>query len=413
MNNDNWRSFYTKKLLLKPFGNISWISLAAGFTIGALTDIYPRASFAVFGVLTLIFAGIKTWQIIGSRRRSELAGWDEFLRDPNKYAVDIVAQSNEHFLVVGQAIETLPHPALNTRADISDVGWDSEELILNDLQEEFDSKSLLKSVGGFKEFDPPNGRKYCLVDTSFITLDSPALAFDLRYTNYFTLKSVLPALAQNSQLRAEYASLQPSLNHIPHSLCLHYILRFSDGEILCMRRHPKAAYHANLWSFSGEEQLSDLDFELPNPAQSFFQRTFCEEVLALRDQSPSTLAERWVTASTIVKSMRLWSIFVEEQIFNFSLLGFYQLSVDKEEFASLHNNLVNRGIGARDKEGDFFIASPSMVKNLLFTGKCVVQGLFTNEAQTLEVQSLHPTSRYRVFRLLRALNRKPLEPGQK
>jgi hypothetical protein len=77
------------------------------------------------------------------------------------------------------------------------------------------------------------------------------------------------------------------------------------------------------------------------------------------------------------------------------------------------NDLVNRGMGTRDKEGDFFIASASMVKNLLFKGNCVVQGLFTDESQTLEIQTLHPTSRYRIFRLLRALNRKPLEPDSR
>jgi hypothetical protein len=103
-------------------------------------------------------------------------------------------------------IEILPHPALNTRADVNSI--------------------------------------------SLVTLDSPALVLDLQRTDYFTLMSILPSITQNSRLRMKFGSLHPPLNHIPHSFCLHFVVRFSDGNILCMRRHPKASYHKNLWSFS-------------------------------------------------------------------------------------------------------------------------------------------------------------------
>ena len=48
--------------------------------------------------------------------------------------------------------------------------------------------------------------------------------------------------------------------------------------------------------------------------------------------------------------------------------------------------------------------------NITFQKQCVVKGLFTLEPQTISAETLHPTSRYRIFRLLRAINRKPIEP---
>jgi hypothetical protein len=396
-----WRLSRIKRLLRNH--QISWLS---GFTLGALTNIYPKPLFLIALIFLMLFA----IQAMRSQRRSDLSGWDELLREPDEHAANLVAHANEHFLVVGQVIEILPHPALNTRADVNSIGWHPEEVVFNDTQQKFADKEILEKVGGYQEFDPPNGLKFCLYDTSFVTLDSPALVLDLQRTDYFTLMSILPGITQNSKLRMKFGSLHPPLNQIPHSFCLHFVVRFSDGNILCMRRHPKATYHKNLWSFSGEEQLSDSDFYFRTTGLSLFQRAFCEEVLALRDQSPATLTERWAIASPLVKNMHLWSIFLEEQIFNYSAFGFFQLEVDTQEFVSFHNELINRGIGTRDREGDFFIASSSMIKNLLFKNHCVVKGLFTLEPQTISGETLHPTSRYRIFRLLRAINRKPIEP---
>jgi hypothetical protein len=410
MGKNLWRIFRTERLLREHGGFVALITWLGGFTLGAVTNIYPKPLGLIGGAITLLSILLLVIRVIRSEKRSDLSGWDDFVREPDEDAVNLVGHANEHFLVVGQAIEILPHLALNTRADVNNIGWDPEEVVFNDTQQKFADKEILEKVGGYKEADPPNGVKFCLSDTSIAILDSPDLVLDLQRTDYFTLMSILPSIKQNSKLRMKFGSLSPPLNQIPHSLCLHFVVRFSDGNILCMRRRPKAAYHKNLWSFSGEEQLSDSDFIFKTTGLSLFQRTLCEEVLALRDKSPATLAERWAIASPLVKNMRLWSIFLEEQIFNFSVFGFYQLEYDTQEFVSFHNDLINRGIGTRDKEGDYFVASSKMVENLLFKNQCVVQGLFTPESQTLSAETLHPTSRYRIFRLLRAIHRKPLEP---
>jgi hypothetical protein len=347
-------------------------------------------------------------EAVRSEKYSEVSDWEVTLCKPSKGAAAVVAKANEQFLVVGQVIEILPHPNLGKRASIGDLGWSPAEVEFNDLQQQFEAEEILEKVGGRKKFDPPNNVKFSLSGVSFVTLDSPFLTLDLKRTDYFTVRSVLSALAAKPELRIELGAVDPASNRIPHSLCLHYVVRFSGGEVLCMRRDPRSAYHGRLWSFSGEEQLSASDFNYGSPGLSLFQRAFCEEVLTLRDESP--LGERWDIASSIVEDMSIWSVFIEEEIFNFSLLGLYQLKMSVTEFVSNYTRLASRGTGSRDREGDLFVVSQDMLKALLFDGECSAQALFANEAQTVREENLHPTSRYRIFRLLRAVYRRPLKP---
>ena len=242
---------------------------------------------------------------------------------------------------------------------------------------------------------------------SYVVSDSPRLGLEVSRTDYFTLRSVLPLVRGDASVRAEFGSLSPETNRIPHSLCLHYIVRLFDGKVLCMRRDKRAAYHASRWSFTGEEQLSDLDFTSVHAMQALFRRSFCEEVLALRDETP--LDERWEIAEKLVQSTALWSLFVEEGIQNWSLLGFYQLRCDAAELVAEHNRLVDRGIGTRDLEGAFYVVPHEALTELLVKGSCTATGLFSGEDVTVAAEDFHPTSRYRIFRLLRAVNRGSLQ----
>ncbi len=382
---------------------------ATGFALGAITGIYPWPSVVAFGSITLLIGGVALFNTVRASQIKGFTAWELSLRDPDNDASAAARRSNEHYLVVGQAIETIPHPQLNSRAALELLGWDPADVDLIDRQTKYETAELSTRAGGLKEFDPPNGVKFALVGTSYITSDSPHLSLETERTDYFTLRSVLPFLKSDSSVRSEFGSLDPSVNHIPHSLCLHFITRFSSGDVLCMRRDVRAAYHGGLWSFSGEEQVADRDFEVATPCLSLFQRTFCEEVLALRDETP--LDERWRIASPIVQTMRLWSVFVEERIHNYSLLGLFQLNCEPKEFVTLHNDLVNRGVGTRDREGDCYLVRHSDLLRLLVEGRCNATPLFMGAETEVLAENLHPTSRYRLFRLLRAVNRKPLEPG--
>ena len=383
------------------------VSLTAGYAIGALTNVYPWQAFILFCGIAAVLASFAIFNFVWSRQIKGLTPWELSLRDPDNNAAAAAARANEDHLVVGQAIEVISHPEINSRFELSKLGWRPEDVEIRDLQLCFDATSIVENSGGLKSFDPPNGKKYSLVETSFVTSDSPHLALSTKSTDYFTIKSILPTLRCNPAIRAEFGDLNPTLNRIPHSLCLHYLVRFANGDVLCMKRDSRAVYHGDRWSFSGEEQVSELDFESDTPCLTLFQRTFCEEVLPLRENRP--LVERWREASPIIERMALWSVFLEEEIHNFSLLGFYQVNCDPEEFCAYHKDLVAKGVGTKDTEGKYYIARESDLIGLLVAGNCMVSPLFaaTEKVEVL-AQNLHPTSRYRVFRFLRALNRGPL-----
>jgi len=398
------RNILTSLRGVKAFPVLAW---AAGWALGALTNIYPVPAVILSGCMAIVFGAIALLNFMRANQIQGFTGWELSLRDPDNDAAAAVARSNEHYLVVGQAIEIIPHPQLNSRASLGELGWSPADVELTDRQILFAADELLAQAGGLKSFDPPNGIKFSLVGTSYVTSDSPRLSLSTARTDYFTLRSVLPFVKSSLSVRASFGSLDPPKNQIPHSLCLHYIVRFADGDVLCMRRDIRAAYHGGLWSFSGEEQVADRDFEAGTPCLSLFQRTFCEEVLALRDEAP--LEERWGIASPIIRHMALWSVFLEERIHNFSLLGLYQLNCEWDSFVELHNRLVNRGIGTRDREGECFRVHSSDLLNLLVDGRCRAFSLFTGSEAAVRAENLHPTSRYRLFRLLRAVKRRPLD----
>lgn len=383
------------------------VSLAGGYALGALTNIYPVPSVVLFGSVTVLVGIVALLNFIRSSQVKVFTAWELSLRDPSNDAAAAVARSNEHYLVIAQAIEIIPHPQLNSRAALTDLGWNPAEVDLMDRQTRFGVEVLLDKAGGLKSFDPPNGMKFSLVETSYVTSDSPRLSLSTERTDYFTLRSILPLVTGDRNVREEFGSLEPSRNRIPHSLCLHFVVRFANGDVLAMRRDRRAAYHGGLWSFSGEEQVADHDFKAGTPCLALFQRTFCEEVLALRDEAP--LEERWQIASPVVEKMALWSVFLEEGIHNYSLLGFYQLNCNPDDFLKLHNSLVDQGIGTRDREGECFLVRDEDLLYLLVDGYCRASPLFQGRVSEVRAENLHPTSRYRIFRLLRALKRGPLQ----
>jgi hypothetical protein len=294
---------------------------AAGAAVGVLVSWYPVVALVVFVIVLLLLGGAVVVNSYRSNQSSQLNTWELSLRNPDNDAAAAVSRSGEYYLVVAQAIEVIPHPQLNTRASIESLGWDPADVELVDQQSKFDISELAELAGGLKEFDPPDGRKFSLVETSYVTSDSPRLILATQRTSYFALRSVLPLVKADWLVRAKFGRLNPAQSRIPHSLCLHYVVRFASGDVLFMRRDKRSPYHGGLWSISGEEQVDKRDFLEPIPCLALFQRSFCEEVIALRDEIP--LSERWKIAAGVIESMRLWSVFVEENIYNYSLLVSY------------------------------------------------------------------------------------------
>lgn len=381
--------------------------VASGWAVGALTNKYTDYAAFVFCAIALVLLVSFVRDYLRSHAIQGPTNWELTLRDPTEDALRACERANEHYLVMGDAVELIAHPQLNSRSTLTDLGWPPQAVAIRDRQAPFDASSALRAAGGLKAFDPPNGEKYSLVSSSLTLTDRPTLSLSVAGTDYFTIRTVLEAVRKGSVDRAQLGSLESGSNHIPHSLCLHFVVRFASGEILFMKRDKAAAYHAQRWSCSGEEQVAAEDFTHPNPCLALFQRTVCEEVLPLREKAP--LETRWSIAQPLVESMALWSVFLEAGIHNFSLLGFIQLACEPEDFVETHRRLVADGTGSRDKEGRYFTAQPEQMKRLLIAGDCTVQPLFgAKVAARISAQDLHPTSRYRIYRLLRGLDRGPL-----
>lgn len=379
-----------------------------GFVLGGFGNIYPFQSLIIFLIVAcfvLLKFGLDEFQ--ASRKVKINATLEEVLRSPHPETLSYARSFEESHLIVGKVIEVIPHPYIYTRAKLTEMGWDPAHIVVKEHQKKFNAKEFLKAIGGQKEFDLPNRAKYSLVEAKGANTDNPTLSLELQQTDYFTVQSAVQQIQVDPSLLVKFGNIEPSKNKIPHTLSLHYVVRFIDGEVLICRRDEGIRYYPGAWSFSGEEQFSEFDSHAKHPIESLFQRAICEEILPLSDTG--ALKENFEIVKEIIKSMSVMSVFFEQEIGNYSLMGLYQLNIDKEDFVELYQRFVNEGAGNRDREGYLYVTSQKELQHLLFHGSCEAKNLFNQRTVTLQEDDLHPTSRFRIFRLLRAIQKRPFE----
>lgn len=376
------------------------------FLLGSVAATVWWQGVAAVGLAILLVAVAR--RLLQLRRAQELTAFEHSLRQPDPDATARLRAENEHFLVFNKAIEVRAHPNLGSRTNVYGLGWSPDEISVTFDHVQFDASDILARTGGLAEFDPPNGRKFSVVDRPLLGTDTD-LALNLQETNYFTIRSVIRDLP--FARRREFGSLDPQKNRIPHSLCLHFVVRLADGSVICLRNETRKAYAQDTWSISAEEQIKENDVTASSPVQTLFRRAVLEEVFGLSDDGVP-VDERWARIADDVRCIRIWSLFVEENINNFSLLGFCQLICDPAGLKATIQRLANEGVGVRDLEGKLFTTSRTGLERLLIIGDCTAMGLFSSDKELLAAEQLHSTSRYRAFRLLRALNGGPLAPPQ-
>lgn len=382
----------------------TWI---VGFALGGLTNIYPKECLVLFIILTCVYVLKIVWEEHQISLPTHPNNFEKILRAPDENTVDYAKTFEESHFLVEKIIEIIPHPYLHTKAKLTDMGWQPRTIAVKETQKKFQTKKFLQTIGGIKKFDLPNRVKYSLVNALGANTDSPTLSLELQHTDYFTIQSAMAALKVSPSLLSSFSSIVPKENKIPHSLSLHYIVRFTDGAVLVTKRDEGIRYYPGAWSFSGEEQLSEFDVKAQYPIDSLFQRAFCEEILPLSDTD--SLRENFEKAKESIESMSVMSVFFEQEIYNFSLFGVYQLNIDAEDFVELYNKFVNGSSGNRDREGSLFLVPQKELFDLLSQGKCMAEGLFNHRSVTIHQDDLHPSSRYRIFRLLRAVNKRPFQ----
>lgn len=358
------------------------------------------------------------------------------LLQPHPDAEAHARSKGERGEVCDYCVEVFPHPALACVRDLTRVGWLPQQVPLIDTREDFDASRALRAVGKEQPevFSTVSRIKYCLSDVPRRPLlDDDSLHLFVSRTDYNTVMSVLykdppsqaelkrcnslgiappedaSVLQSRPDIRRKLAAFEPSENCVPNALCLHLIVRFADGDLLCLLRRADIAYYPKYWSFSVEEQLDVVDFEYgaESVLHALFKRALFEEVFPMRSEDPSTLRERWdeVTRLGLVQLMRLWSVGLSEDIASWCLFGFVQLTHTSSEFQSWQASYRHDKWSKEDNEGTMAIASEDSVYELLTTGTCIVSNMVNNDPVIIAAERLHPTSRYRLLRLLSAVGR--------
>jgi hypothetical protein len=377
--------------------------------LGALTNIFPLYAVISFAVLA---AGIFIFVYMDNRKElRRISITDEEAKSlamPVNGAINAASKTNMNLLVSDKAIEIVCHPNVNAAVRPDKVGWDPKDIEIEQTDLEFDAEDLINRAGGLIDAEPPNGRKFCLVNTPFITSESNHLKLTLKETDFFTIETVKSWLERDKNLADRYGHVSPEKSLIPSSLCLHFTIRLSDGEILLMKRTKGMSYYENKWSASGEEQISESDLNTEYPIDTLFKRALGEEILHLGDVE--NFPEHIQFIDNHIKYMRLYSIGTEWPLYNPALFGVIQLKNDRN---SLRESLIARKFGSEhsgqeDKEGIFYTINNDQAYELLLTGRAVAKALFNNTEEVVESHSLHPTTRYRLFRLLRTLKRNKL-----
>lgn len=118
--------------------------------------------------------------------------------------------------------------------------------------------------------------------TSFdknFTLDT--LRLKVIRTNFTTVKFLERKIKNDLKLRENFLDDFKKRNiTFAHSLCLHIVILTSDKMVLKTKRGNKTAYSQEKWSYSIEEQLSEVDF-LTNgesPMVNWAKRALSEEL---------------------------------------------------------------------------------------------------------------------------------------
>lgn len=311
--------------------------------------------------------------------------------------------------VSGRVLELWSHPSLDGYGPLDSLGVDPSQLVLNDSAPTPDFSEVLKQCGGVVRQDGDNNTKFGIGRLPLGTKDHNGFTVDYYRTDWDTWLSVRKYAEKHDEFRHRHMDTSAEGILLPQSMSLQYIVRFRNGDLLALQRGDRVESQAGRWSFSGEEQLSKDDFGQGPTAAGIrlFRRTFLEEVYGLRPEEIAQADGDWeMDCQPMIKSMRLWSFFLEETVGSIQMFGLFQLKVNPDELKESHKRRTMNGKGARDNEGKLWIVPHTGISELLTRGYTFATRLHRPEGALVDAEGLHDTSRYRLWRLHCALERK-------
>jgi hypothetical protein len=384
------------------------LSLCLGWAVGATANLSPKYVLSIVVVVSavriLVLVSLDLRRTRARRARSERM---VALREPDRDAMLLAAKHGHKEPIVGKAIEIWAHPSLDSMLPIWDLGIEPRQLtILDPVAKNFEH--ALARCGGLKSFPPPNDRKYGIARLPLGVTDDEDFRLSIYETDWNTYRTVRNVIEANADLRRELSHIVPEQSLVPQSMSLHFVVRFRDGEVLALRRKEGIAYEASTWSVSAEEQFREGDVRADvGTAEHWFRRSFIEEVFGHRTSDSVFLNRIWVDdCSPKIRSYRLWSFFLEENSAIFQPCGVFQLNITPQELRTVHEAAVSAGWGTTDPEGEWYYINETGVSELLSAGDCEAYRLHGEaDRRIIHAAQLHTTSRYRLWRLHRALHR--------
>lgn len=327
------------------------------------------------------------------------------------------AQINNHNgLIVGSVIEIMVHPMISSKADISDIGWNPEDvrIKLDEKKPDFNVNAIYNSLDR-QAPTQTESFKYCLAEEKQVTKDDCILDYLIfQRTDYLIVKEISQLIPSKPLLRQDLGSLNPVKHQLPNSFCLHYVIEFSDGSVLLLKRRDSLErrdsldYYPNTFSISGEEQISEVDFRTGN-LLNLFKRALIEEVFPLvvkhknLDTENEQINKMYKKINEYIAIQKVFSLLYEEEIANFAIMGYFLFNIPIKDFKDLSSKFLAEG-NHRDNEGFLYYTSWKNLMLLHFTHKCQVYSLRDGQESSLLKSDLHPTSSYRLFRFLRIKN---------
>jgi DNA-binding winged helix-turn-helix (wHTH) protein len=324
---------------------------------------------------------------------------------------------------IGSVVEVFGHPYLENNLPLEQTGWATNEVFWIDggaldvsdistdkrITTEFAASELARQRAGLgSALQGDNNPKFTISDSSTPFADLTNLSIVLKKTDYFTIRRVRPAISTFPELRREFGHIIPNKNRLPQGASITFSAIFHGGDILAIYRDRNTFPFPETWSFSGEEQLdaSDMEWTAAERMTMAMLRTAQEEIFPLARISSKT--ERLAVLSLFrayIKSMRVWSVFLEEPTATYSFFCLYELNLTVDEYSGVVRTMVQRGMGQPSREGKYYSVKLSDIPGLLQDRVISARPIFGGRSSQITSEELHPTSRYRLVRIIDHLHR--------
>jgi hypothetical protein len=276
------------------------------------------------------------------------------------------------------------------------------------VEEAFNNAETLRAAEGKgTALELPDNDKYAIADTSSPFHDITNLTVTFKRTKYSSILRSRPAVSSFLDVWMKYGHVHPSGNQIPQAAAIQFSAVFGGFEILAIHRDKHSFPFPDTWSFSGEEQFdgSDSQWDEPDRMKYAMLRTAQEEVFPLaRIYDKTKLLKVIEIVEPYIRSMRLWSMFLEGPTATYSVFCVYEFDFGMDEYADLVRGLVRRGLGQTSREGKYFSVNLADVPTLLKGDGVPARPIFGGEPVLIPPEKLHPTSQYRLVRLLNVLH---------